>query len=91
MRLLAVDWRTTHSFCDPAHADARMIPDHTEGPDLRTAQSSLLFHLLEMRAHCVEHHAETTQDTGRAGGIDGVLNGRIHDGTNQKKRSPEGS
>ena len=66
-----------------------MIPDHTQRPDLCSAQPDLLFNLLEVAADSVENHAEATQYLRRADGIDGVLDNWFHDGMNrQKKRSP---
>ena len=65
-----------------------MIPDHTQRPDLCTAQPDLLFNLLEVAADSVENHPEATQYLRCARGIDGVLENGFHDAMNRKKKEP---
>jgi hypothetical protein len=78
-------------FATPPHADARVVLDHTQRPDLRTTQADLFFNLLEVGANSVENHPEAAQHLRRVGGIDGIWVNWFHDGMDRKKGAPKGS
>ena len=64
-----------HALCQSADSDARMIPDHVQGPDLCATQTNPSFDFLKMASHGVKYHAKAAQNLHRAGRIVNSVNG----------------